>query len=51
MPKYTEPKKKTKYVVIQVVVVKRKGNIPGLRSNTLPTIKNMAEKIKFILLF
>ena len=51
MPKYTELRKKTRYKVVQEVVVRKKGNIPGLRINAPPTIKNMTEKIKFNLLF
>ena len=46
IPKTTEHKKKTRYVVIHVVVVKKKGNIPGLKSNAPPAIKNMADNIK-----
>ena len=49
--KYAEHKKKTRYVAIQVAVVNKNGNIPGLRRSEPPAAKNTAEKIKFNLLF
>jgi len=49
--KYKEHKKKTRYVVIHEAVVNKNGNIPGLRSNVPPAIKNIAERIRFNLLF
>ena len=48
IPRYTEHRKKNIYVVIQAVVVKKKGKIPGLRSNAPPAIKNIAESIKLL---